>query len=364
MPIRPADWGPYGAPALSILYGESGTSKTTSAMRAHPTGYLFGPKGAFNPSVGTLGFALQPSQTRSCSNLWDALTLLTLAIGENVALPPERQRPAVVLDDMTLLTKNTILAMKDSGQFTSRKTGKPDVWAIYGELADLIARFCYLTRNAGMHCVITGHESDPFTDDDGKAWKGGLNVGSKNATKSFPYHGDLVIRSKAGPAPGVAGGAPSPEFYFPAHLECIPGGPYYEKDRFEQAPTRGPMNYGELLRLAGYRLERLPSFEWMDDQVSVIVEALSADSQTVASAEFDLKRREWTTKLLNAGVAIPAARWVMQDAIDRIDIVRRKRAEVLASLGVENGAGAYRIAKPAPPKTTGLGSIALAETKP
>lgn len=362
MAIRPGDWGPYSAPALVILYGESNTGKTTACLRACPTGFFFGPSGAFSPSYSALGFSLHPTQTRIVSNLWEALDALAKCIAENNARPLAERRPAVTLDDLSLLVANTVMLMKDSGQYTKwsakLKADIPDVWGIYGEISAFISRFCYYARNAGMHAFITGHEADAFTDDDGKFWKGGISVGSKNQTKKFPYHGDLVLRARPGAVPAIAGAPSYTSAFWPAWAECIPDSDYYEKDRFTIAPTKGPMNPSEMLRLAGYRMERLSGLEWLDDQVGIIAEKLSADAAPVGSAAFEMHRREWNAKLLSGKMHPKVVDWAMQDACDRIDMVRRKRVEMLARMGVSNGdGGAYAAIEVAAPVATTTSSL-------
>ncbi len=352
MAIRPSDWGPYGEPSLVVVYGDSSTGKSADALRTHPSAIFLGPPGAFKPATWLLGF--QP-YTITVSNLYDALKMLVDIVNGNAALPPERKRAAIVLDEFTILVRSTVMLMEDSGRWTvfSKKLGHDinDVRSIFGEVAKLVTRFCYWARNAGMHVMILGHEIEPFTDDSsGDFHPGGLSAGSKNQTKAFPYFGDEVYRARAG----------STGAYWTGYCECIPGHDrYYQKTRINTLPTVGPLNTGEALRLAGYRLERAPGLEGMDDQVAAIVSSLSADRSDVQSEDFAKHRNEWAAKLLNSGAQIPHVRWMMQDAVDRIDIVRRKRKEEMAGLGVASVAGSG-VFTAAAPKAAFSGGLALA----
>jgi hypothetical protein len=97
---------------------------------------------------------------------------------------------------------------------------------------------------------------------------------------------------------------------------------YVMKDRFNVASRLdpAPMNLAEILRAAGYDVQRHKDLPWQEEIVVSLSSAL-IDGAPLA----DTVNSSYKT-LVDAGVAPAAAKWTMRDAMDRAVIRRALRA--------------------------------------
>jgi hypothetical protein len=306
-------WGPFNEPAVCMSYGESATGKSTDGLRTHPSALWLSPPGGVKPAVATLGF--QPA-VQIVNTIEECIQWIPWAMKNGGV----ERWPAIGIDDGSILARNTAMLMEQSGKYVSR-SGFIDGLRIFGDVAKLITQFCYLTRNAGMHASISFHERAPSTDPkSGEYFKGGPDIGSKNQTKHLPHIVDLCARARPGGSGTIWHGS----------FEIKEGNvDYHQKDRFGVAPASGPLNTGEILRIAGYPLKRLPGLEWMDEIAGRIFEHAIQATNRDQTIQVQTK---WATDLLAKGVILPFVRWVLQDGLDRAEIVRRRRQEQLAIL--------------------------------
>jgi len=213
-------FGPYGEPAFTVDYGNSGLGKSMDKLRTFPLGLYLAPPGGLKPAVQQLGYKPQ------------TMVVQTLADCHAVALDIHQRSldyEALVIDDASIILDNTATALA-----ARYKNGIQ----LHGKVLEAVKAFRQLLRQMGLHAALNFHERQPATYD-GEFFPGGPKLPSKGGTKEFPHIADLVTRAKREPNRRPWTGV----------YECDPHSvDYFQKDRFGVCPAVGPLNTGEILR--------------------------------------------------------------------------------------------------------------------
>jgi hypothetical protein len=302
---------PGGSPAFGAIYGPSGLGKSTSAILAFPTAFFVGAQGAISHVARTVAGIDVASDVGSSSpgiDLESMKVAIEWAAGKGYKY--------IVADDMSLKADRTYrdLNSKSNGNGYYRFTRTV-------ELLFQIRNFC--REQAGIHCLMTGHEKTAWVDKAGIRHKGTIEFPGNEAPADFPPSLDFCYRAQIGvdampgltmlstmatlapepvnsmlvnpPAPPspdsvkaasaalVAAIPPAPSFPglpglagassafdgvdWPGIFRINESDPdWYSKDRFG-TPDRCPMNIGEILRSSGFFIERAKGLEWTEDLI-------------------------------------------------------------------------------------------------
>jgi hypothetical protein len=286
-----ARFGVWGEPAVVLAYAPSGAGKTTDMLYSFPTALFLAQKGALKPAIGTVGLShVWETEIRT---LDDAISLAA-EIGK---LPWDKRPTALVVDDLSLLADNTLVALEH------RSTGSKNKYAMWGELQNKVKDLAGVARwEAGIHVALNGHEQAPFTDEGGCYWRGGPRLPSKKLTAIIPHTADTVLRGRLGQRPG----SPHQGVY-----DCFLDASWVMKDRHGIRGENLPMNVGELLRNRGYTLPRAPGLEWQEEWVELIAQSLAAGKV------LDAVKKAAIDRLRAKGIHDLHIRWVIRDGIDR-----------------------------------------------
>jgi len=285
---------PYnGDSAVVAIYGPAGTGKTTDLLYSFPNGFFVAPPGALKPAYNVVGYVPKSGEA---ATIQEATALVKAKAKEN-------KFDAVIVDDFSLLAESTVnvLEKKLSG------------FKLWGAIRDAVLEFRDTARHAGLHVILTAHESTPRTVN-GTFVRGGPRLPGR-LPEDVPTACDLVLRATVD----------QNRRGWHACYRCTIDDPNWcTKDRHGVTPDRAPMNTAEILRMAGYTIRRAPGLEWQEE----IVDALAAALVEVPAEEKALMHEavnlcaEHTSNDLHV-------RWVMRDALDRAALLRA-RANVLA----------------------------------
>ena len=212
---------PYnGAHAVVATYGPSGVGKTTDLLYSFPNGFFVAPPGALKPAYHVVGHVPKSGEAQT---IMDATALVK-------AKAKEGKFDAVIVDDFSLLAESTVnvLEKKLSG------------FKLWGGIRDAVLDFRDTARHAGLHVILTAHESTPRTVN-GTFIRGGPRLPGR-LPEDVPTACDLVLR--AATDPNRRG--------WHAIYRCTIDDPnWVSKDRHGVTPDRAPMNVAEILRMAG-----------------------------------------------------------------------------------------------------------------
>ncbi len=294
-------------PAVVNIYGPSGTGKTTDTLFTFPRGFFIATPAALKPSANVVGWEIPPQA------IFEAPTVAaaTVKIGEVGKLRDRHGEPfydAVVADDFTFLAEQSISALE-------RKLSGYKLW---GALRDEVLAFRDATRRAGLHVVTIAHETGPRTYA-GAFIRGGPRLPGR-LPEDFPAACDLVLRAAADP--NRVGWA--------VCYRCTERDPsYVSKDRHGVTPDQSPLNLGEILRAAGYRLRRAPGLDWIDAIAETIALSLlerPGEEQRILQNAANHVRTNITQNLKHV-------RWALRDGRDRA-LLRAAMRNPLAAYGV------------------------------
>lgn len=284
---------PYnGDKAVVALYGPSGVGKTTDLLYSFPTGLFVAPPGALKPADHVVGFV---PESIEAATIMDA-TKIVKDHGKST------KYDAIIVDDFSLLSEATVNVLE------KKHTG----FKLWGALRDAVLDFRDTARHAGLHVVLTAHESTPRTVS-GTFVRGGPRLPGR-LPEDLPTACDLVLRAAYD---GTRRG-------WHAVYRCtIDDTQWITKDRHGVTPDKAPMNTAEILRAAGYQIRRAPGLEWQEELVEVLATALympGSDEKALMQEAVELCREKTQNDL--------HVRWVMRDALDRAAI-RRAHRDVL-----------------------------------
>ena len=205
---------------------------------------------------------------------------------------------AIIVDDFSLLAESTVNTLE------KKLTG----FKLWGAIRDYVLEFRDTARHAGLHVILTAHESTPRTTN-GTFIRGGPRLPGR-LPEDVPTACDLVLRAAFDQT----------RRGWHACFRCTVDDPnWVSKDRHGVTPDKAPLNTAEILRSAGYVIPRAPGLDWQEGIVQALAEALveSPSEEKALMAEAVELCREHTTNDLHT-------RWVMRDALDRASLQRAK----------------------------------------
>jgi hypothetical protein len=278
---------PYsGTKAVVATYGPSGIGKTTDLLYSFPHGLFVAPPGALKPAEKVVGFV--PASDEA-ANIMEATALVKkYAHGSKY--------DAVIVDDFSLLAESTIAVLEK----------KLSGFKLWGALRDVVLDFRDTARHAGLHVVLTAHESTPRTVS-GSFIRGGPRLPGR-LPEDLPTACDVVLRASFD----------NTRRGWHACYRCTIDDPsWVTKDRHGVTPDRAPMNVAEILRMAGYEIRRAPSLDWQEQLIGVLAKAMvesPKDEEALVQEAIALGREKTQNDL--------HIRWMLRDALDRAALLR------------------------------------------
>lgn len=266
--IRP-EWGVWREPAFIVTAGESGEGKTLDQILAFAGCAVFAAQeGALKPAWSVGRVDLESMGRRVVIHTVEDAIKLARYLVANPVIKGVRIL-AIVIDDLSLLMKNTYREIAKVNPPTNRK-GEVDGFEVWDKVGDRVLEFAQVCRWAGLHVATSTHLRPPETVKDMNTgifsfFKGGPEMPSRKLTRQLPYFADVVYLTGVEP-----GRTPWHGVY-----KCIEGDPqFHMKDRHHIVRGQAPMNLGEILRFAGYILPRPQGLEWMEEVAEGIAQAL------------------------------------------------------------------------------------------
>lgn len=289
-PIRDFEKGAYdGVNAVVAVYGPAGLGKTVDALYSFPCGLFIAPPGAIKPAYNVVGHVPEVAEA---ATIMEATELVKKYSSSN-------RFDAIVVDDFSLLAESTVSALEK----------KFDGFKLWGAIRNVVLEFRNTARKAGLHVMLTAHESTPRTVS-GSFIRGGPRLPGR-LPEDVPTVCDLVLR--AAPDQTRKG--------WHACYRCTIDDPnWVTKDRHGVTPDKAPMNVGEILRLAGYTLRRAPGLEWQDELVEQLSQTLLSNEAKMATEILSATANAYT----EAGHEALHVRWAIRDAVDRVSLIRAK----------------------------------------
>ena len=274
--------------ALVMIYGSSGSGKTTDCGYSFPNGLFIAARGALQSIRHTCGYEPATIEATTIDDATKTLTKVTQQGGKY---------DAIVIDDFSFLAEQTMA-------FWEKKTSG---FTLFKKLRDSVLGFRNAARYANAHVVLNCWIQPPKTKNDGSYVRGGPMLSGK-LPEQVPAMCDLVLQCSED-----QGRQPWKGTY-----KCDYNSKYVMKDRFGlcYALSPAPMNLGEILRQAGYDISRLKSLPWQEE----VVEKFSMELES--SSDVYGKANELYAQLLSKGIDYRAAQWTLRDALDRMTIRR------------------------------------------
>lgn len=307
-------------PWFGIIYGDSGTGKSTACVYAFPKGFFVGPRGG----VTKIGITVVGYVPRSDEGEVYDLDMLADAIPKIASLGCE----ALIVDDLSVLAERTF--RKIQGQ--QKGGGEKNKYKVYQDIADLCFYIRDECRRLNMHAAMNAHAMSAFVDN-GVRWTGRPALPGKLAPKHFPPVCDSVLRAVVLPPPIAGIQAPTTErdvaAPWPGVFRNSPLDPdWYTKCRHD-TPDRTPMNLGEILRDAGYKLSRAPGLEWQDEMVELAAKHILDGNAEAAVLPWVYEQSALVLKSVPRDVWPKIHRWTRSDVLARVWL-RRNKAQAFA----------------------------------
>lgn len=274
-------------PVFALIYGESGTGKTSDCLYAFPTGVFFAAPGALKAARGLLGF--EPDR-RDIDRLEDVISQLK-------AMPKVQRPTAVIIDDLSLAVQREVMLLP-------KGKNSYDLWRIILEKVLTLAHIA--RRDLGCHVILNCHEQAPRTIA-GNFVKGGPQLPGQ-AAWHLPKATDICLRVMP------EEDRPMWKFAYQCNNSDVN---YVTKDRNNVCPDTTPMNLAEILRAAGYQVPRLASLPWQEKVVQQLTEKLLAGGD--AKKLFEASSAQLASKFNASSKHIA---WTFRDALDRVVIKR------------------------------------------
>lgn len=296
-------------PIVTIGYGVSGHGKTLDLVYSFPNA-LFIPinEDSVRGSDTVCGYTLRQDQVVPCWTLSTALALL-VQVRDEQRKQGRILYPQVVVDDLSMLAKHQLKAMKDSGRYTE---GSGFNYSLWTDLADMITDFITLARHElGADVAINAHERPP-ENKDGVSTMGGPLLPSRKLTAEIPHAATSVYRT------GIEKGR---EPWVGVYKNDPSNRSWYMKCRLNYTGTI-PMNMAELWRGAGHHVGRHPDLAWMEPYVKAVALKLSEGEKlkTVGKKVVDRLSDKDPRHI----------RWVLRDGIDRHLALKSRRDNILS----------------------------------
>jgi hypothetical protein len=212
---------------------------------------------------------------------------------------PSGKYDAIIVDDLSLLSDQTVSAIE-------KKCSGYDIW---DRARDILLEIRTLSQQVGCHVIFNAHEMHP-RETRGFSVPGGPQLPGR-MPGDFPAACDIVLRGTYEPGRKPWG------VVYRSGLDPN----YITKDRHGVAPDPSPMNIGEILRAAGYKLRRAPGLDWQEEVVEKIATALlthpiQAQGDLIGQSISAIKAK-YTQNAMHID-------WTIRDALDR-SVIRRAR---------------------------------------
>jgi len=282
--------GSWSEPPFIIVYGDSGTGKTTDAILSFPDAQFLALPGAMKSarSVGHILIDIKP-----CQDLDQAV--------EHARAAKKSRKTKIVVDDLSLLAENQ----------KSKLSDKYKGWDLWGAVQDSIVKFKTVCLDLGMLVLCNAHRTPPETDKDSNYLHGGPSMPTRALVRSIPHVAHTVLRvgleDGRKPWPGVYHG--------------LAGNPmWFQKDRHHVFGEISPMNLREGLLLAGFELARHPELGWQDGIADKVCARLHAGESFPEVFALFMKG------LTDKGRHPKHVRWALRDGRDRFEFQKQQHA--------------------------------------
>ena len=230
---------------VGLTYGDSGAGKSLDMGVSLPRFLFVCDVGALKSVTAYSGFTPQ-RMTVPGLTVEGATQILSEAKKNGFA--------GVVIDDFSLVAENTMAKLSGSG------------WSFWDKVREIFLNFRATARACGIHAWVNCHEVSAQTKEkNGQRLRGGPKLPMKDLTEDIPPLFDWVLRAHIDPTrvmPGTGVGfVPWAGTYRCNRNELD----WITKDRHGVTPDYSPMNIGELMRAAGYVVERIKDLEWQEE---------------------------------------------------------------------------------------------------
>jgi len=298
-------------PAAVLIYGRPKRGKTTDTLYAFPRGIFFGDPGNFKSAVSVVG--VEPAEViftgpGSAAEDLDAVA----AYLDKYLVGKSHPFDAVVLDDASVQAART----------KERLARRFDGWTLWGKVEASLQGVIDRGRQVKCHTVFNMHELPKDVEDSVPI--GCPMLPSRRISANTPAYMDLVIRAYNEPMR-----SPVPLAYYNAIQDdwCV-------GDRHHICWENTPMNLGEILRAAKYKLNRPKGLEWQEALIEGGAVTIMAGKDKTA-----VVKRIWDV-CTERGCQPQHAAWAVRDACDRAEI-RTHQADWFRKAYLEGGASPF-----------------------
>lgn len=323
-------------PALIVVYGDTALGKTVDKLYTFPRGIHIAGWGALRPAVSTVGYV--PTATIEVKP--DDMLLARLREEVKRARDKHKDADSVVIDDLSVVISRSARVMA-TGKYRDK-----DARRLYGELGIAFGAAVDEWSSYGLHCVCDCHAVPAkYEEEEGKPEPkgtllklGGPGLGGamgpalvKVSTMTYhavvdPMRRPWPLSYRAGPLNGH-------------HL-------WLSKDRENVVRGSGPANLREIMHEvvrryeaeyktaapATWKIARPPGWEWHEEYVEWAAAAIlgghpeSTVLSHVAKTVLPENGKQGTGPF--------ALRWIVRDALARVELRRMDQLSDLRSMGI------------------------------
>lgn len=310
--------GAFRDASFTIEFGLLGSGKTIDQIAAFPNAIVFSLSRELKSVITNLGW--HPEKIVEITTIYEVEPWVDSLIKERGQKNAEALKyDACILDDMTLSGFQTEKALR-AGVDVVRSGGKkeklnPKGWDLWtegrSESMQLAIRVSEKLKQAGLHFAVNGHQRPPRTNAAGKFFRGGIDMPT-DLVEQFAAPADMVAKVEQEDS----------QLFHKAVASVKQMDPQWAtKSRFT-LPERVPLNTGEILRNAGYRLRRAPGMEHHEDIVEGLAQfinaGIGAQDLTLAVQKVALNESIRRYELQKHLPDPRHMRWVLRDAIHRV----------------------------------------------
>lgn len=310
-------------PSFTGIYGELKYGKTADLLSAFgDLAVWIAAPGALSPAEETWGFAQPPAR-----DLETFSDIRKLAEGNDV-----NGKLALCIDDASLIADRTVNAYKKKGL---------DGFGLWGAVFTSAIRMRDTLRRKGVHVALSCHPQ-PADTKDGVRRPGGPAFPGQVARK-LPAAFDLLLRVEPKPGGAPAGGgadlgqgaqSQSQTFGWPFCYRTAYHPDWLQGSRYG-TPDMSPMNLGEILRLAGFKIPRMRGLEWQEALADALARRLLTAPGLGDPAHVKACLARVKEYALARFTKNPAhAYWAMRDGYDRAVLWTASSAQRAAMWGV------------------------------
>lgn len=296
---------------LVMLYGPSGAGKTFAQLRAAPNFLWITAPGGTKPYRKALG-GFAPCSLEVDSWGIEEVTEIIEQLAGKTNKATGKKFDGIAIDDGTLIS--------DVTHQRKRNNHKTD-YAYWDDLKAVFITFRQRARSCGLHVFGNWHEKGP-EEKNGQLIRGGPKMPMKDLTESIPAMFDLVARCGVEDA---SFGAEATGFWPGTFIVDRNETRWVTKDRDGIALPKGPMNLGQLLRVAGYKLALPPGLEFFEEIIPKVADAIVKEPEAAQALSQDVA--DYTIKELKGKATFSDERiytcvdWILSDIRDRATIL-------------------------------------------